>query len=378
MVRETTEELKTKIEKENGIISDQLKQKTLASYDIRDHVFQTVARDVCLKEESVKRVCFMHDVGIYHSTDNVLIRIAIGKKWAGKGAEGGYDYDYDASLISSIIMRDILFLDGTETTEEEKKGKIEHAHGYEYVISCEEGGKCITYRGDTMNSWSRTLDEYLRCFGGGDDGYFPSLEINARNKGKWRITEEDPARNWVDLLSIPTNYGKALPDYITDFMNVVYTIGNFIPLSPNFNTGRNRACQDYWDLTLLAIYNYYHGETNTNNWETLLGKSEDWLGNPAKENWDIFVRKNYLQPFVKGGGTKFSYESKAEEKVKEGYGPPKELWEGHFNFKAKNYRVPSTEEQFRSFFTNAAACINDRGKEIEKGLNKLYYNKEDA
>lgn len=375
MVRETTEELKTKIEEEERFILGRLKDGILPSFDMRDHVFQTVARDVCLKEESVKRVCFMHDVGIYHSTDNVLIRIAIGKKWGKEGKEGGYDYDYDDSLMSSIIMRNIMLSGGDIS--------LLPSAWCEYKISYKD----IKYRGDTMNSWSTTLNEYLRCFGGGDDGYFPSLEINkeGKNKGKWRITEEDPARDWVDFLSIPANYGKALPPYITEFLRVVYTIGNFIPVPKaptNFNTGRNNACQDYWDLTLLAIYNYYHGESNTDKWESLLKKSKDWLGESTAENaaknWDAFVRKNYLQDFVNAkDGT-----DGAEVPDGGHFGKPKELWTGHFEGHFKGNNLPSTEEEFRSFFTNAAAWIMARGTRmmiaLEEKMAEQKNSREDA
>lgn len=399
MVRETKKELEKKIEKERDIISEQLKQKTLNAYDIGRHVFDTVEADVKQEKESDKRSCFMKACERYRSTDNVLIRTAIGKKWAAKDNKKkeiyGYDYDHDDSLMSSIVMRDIILRDGT----------IKCYHGYEYIISCEEGGKCITYRGDTMNSWSTTLDEYLRRFGGGDDGYFPSLEINkkGKNKGKWRITEEDPARDWVDFLSIPANYKKALPDYITDFMNVVYTIGNFIPLPCGCNGPRgNGPTKDYWDLTLYQIYQWYRNNDmlhrdskklplhNNADLVALFGSEKpnfsNWL--ISFGSWDNFVNKTYMQPFVKGGGTKFSYESKAEEKAKEGYGEPKGLWKEHFeqwkkHLEDSNYSVyPPTEEEFRSFFTNATACIKDRGKlmmiALEEKMAEQKNSREDA
>lgn len=356
---EETPKVKREIDQEWTVIEEQLKHKALVTFDIRNHIFQTVVKDVSVKEESDKRSRFINDVGLYHTTDNVLIRTAIGKKWA---YQDKYDYDYDDSLISSIIMREVIF--AAEKENGEKKVKIKHTHGYEYMISCEEGGKCVIYRGDTMNSWSTTLDEYIRCFGGGDDGYFPSLKIkeDGKNKSKWCIAEEDPAKNWIDFLSIPANYKKALPSYITDFLDVVYTIGNFIPVLKssecNFNTKRNLVCKDYWDLTLLAIYNYYHAKSNTDKWKTLLGKCRDWLGEQSAENWNAFVEKNFLQDFVNSnpGG---------------GYGCPKELWAGHFNNVNGDGR-PSKEEEFRSFFTNASDWIIARGTRIMIALDEIH------
>lgn len=153
MGRETREELEKKIEEERGIISEQLKHKTLAAFDMRDHVFRTVTNAVMPGRSLDKYFRFMHDVGVYHTTDNVLIRTAIGKKWASRN---GYDYDYDASLMSSIIMRDII-LSG-EYSKPLPKIEIEllPEASCEYKI-CYKGIEC---RGDTMNSWWTTLKNF--------------------------------------------------------------------------------------------------------------------------------------------------------------------------------------------------------------------------
>lgn len=379
MAKETQEELEEKIK-------NQLKQETLASYDVRNHVFQAVKEDVILRRESNKQTRFRYDYGIYQKTKNVLIRTAIGKKWAPLdhyddhyGYHVGYNYDYDASLISSIIMRDIILPGGGF--------ELLPNAWCEYKICCKEGETCIEYRGDTMNSWSTTLNRYLRRFGGEDDPSLSDLESELQSELK---------------LDIDPLYKKIMPPDITEFLRVVYTIGNFIPWPCGCNGPRGIGpTKDYWDLTLYQIYQWYRKNDmlhrdrkklplhNNANLVALFGSQmpnfSNWL--ISFGSWDNFVNKTYMQPFVNGGGTKFSYESKAEEKRKEGYGAPKELWEGHFkqwekHLEDSDYGVyPSTEEEeeeFHSFFTNAAACIKARGEKIEKGLNKLYYNKEDA
>lgn len=41
-----------------------------------------------------------------------------------------------------------------------------------------------------------------------------------------------------------------LPEYITNFMTIVYTIGNFFPLPWALNQPRSKSVKDYWDLAL--------------------------------------------------------------------------------------------------------------------------------
>ena len=346
MDRETREELEKKIEEEkSGIISEQLKQKTLAAFDMRDYVFRTVTNAVMPGRSPDKYFRFMHDVGIYHTTDNVLIRTAIGKKWAKK-----YNYDYDASLMSSIIMYEIIL----------PEGSIEPLSEDEYKI-CYKG---IEYRGDTMNSWWITLKKFLQVFGG---DYFQTAELNEK------IEYCEIA---MDFLSNPANYRKTLPSYITHFLNAVYTIGNFIPVPIAFNSPRGRGgSKDYWDLALMSIFNYYHNDhKNSGDGEISLywllqnnqkytDECEQWLNifGKGEDGWRHFVEKNFLQDFV-------------NQNPDGGYGPPKALWDGH----SKDHVLPSEEEEFRSFFTNASAWIMARGTRMMIALDKQMTEKENS
>lgn len=173
-------------------------------FDVRDYEFRRIAmehRGECKELDD--------DWGVYEAAEDIIARTKIGKKWA---SQEKLDFDYDASLFSTYIYWKTMFFD-------EEICPIKHSHGYEYVL--ESGDVC--YRGDTMNSWQRTLNKF----------------------GK-----EEP---W--------------PAYIIEFMKVVYTIGNFIPIpqTPSFGNARNRLVGDYWDLTLLAIYCHYGLEDGENS-----------------------------------------------------------------------------------------------------------------
>ena len=171
---------------------------------------------------------------------------------------------------------------------------------------------------------------------------FSDEYLDEKNKNDYSYT----------FLSKPSIYKKgcSLPPYLTDFMEVVYTIGNFLPVPERFNKERSAPTKDYWDLTLLSIYEYYRG----NGAETKLAElfKEDairrWLD--SFDGWDDFVIRNFQGPFVNKCGCHF--------------GCPRELWDGHFT----GALLPETPEQFEQFFVNAKARILARGKLMADAL----------
>lgn len=349
-----------KVEEEIGEIikgKNEAAIKILQEFDVRRKVMSEVCVDCCkepLKEEvkkkrKITREKFVKDYcgKIDSKNINIVTKIALGKKWA-----DCFDYDYDASDWSTYIYCRTVFKDKKTTIYKQSESN------YCRVICIDKHW----FRGDTMNSWYTTLIEFFRLFGGGEDGYLNNLEINEGpgiNHGKWRIRENAPEKNWIEFLC-NENYKKILPIYIIKFMEVVYTIGNFIPVSiepENFNTGRSGSTSDYWDLTLFQIYEYYkYGPEKSKPW---LQKHADWLDNfkdGKHDAWDNFVEKNYMQPFVN--------KIKNVEGAK--YGMPYELWDGHFN----GSNMPKKEWQFEQFFVNAKIRILERGELIADALVK--------
>ncbi len=88
-------------------------------------------------------------------------------------------------------------------------------HEYKFTFAGEN-----YYRGDTMNSWLTTLNAFF-------------------NK-----------RGYQYLLVPGFFEAHLLPEYITNFMTIVYTIGNFFPLPWALNQPRSKSVKDYWDLAL--------------------------------------------------------------------------------------------------------------------------------
>ena len=166
---------------------------------------------------------------------------------------------------------------------------------------------------------------------------------------------------------------ETLATCIVDFMQVVYTIGNFIPAPSAFQKRGSCPSRDYWDLALAAIYHYYQSpdkivcEDTDCTFIRPKPYSVRWLLDGIKnaenckpwlncfESWDNFVEENFMQPFLKNS-----------EKVNGHYGPPDELWEGHFDCGG----IPQREEEFQQFFTNATQRILARGEMIAKKVKE--------
>ena len=282
------------------LIKEQSDKGTLAQFDVRDYEFRRVMKDK-------NRADIVKD---YDSAPDIVAKTAVGKTWA---PEDKYDYDYDASLFSNQIYRATMF----------PNGNIKHNRGYEYKIL----SNGVVYKGDTMCSWSRTVNKCLNRFGDG------TLD----------------------------NIGETLSACLTGFMQVVYTIGNFVPVpflpkQYSFNFWRNTLVNDYWDLSLYAIYRFYTGHQeyylDWPKWGKMFQyeENEHWLEQygMGQVGWDNFVEQNFMQPFtVTENGS---------------YGPPVPLWDDHF-FKGG---LPQNEEEFKQFFTNATERILARGEMIAK------------
>lgn len=192
----------------------------------------------------------------------------------------------------------------------------------------------LKYRGDTMNSYAKTVHEYLKL--------------------KRIVTGKASERKVFAALK----EGKLNSEMAAEtFIRLNHTIGNLIPVpykeGAGFNSPRgfnNSKINDYWDLTLWYIYLWY--EYQNDEYLSVIVKSTEnvklcktWL--ESFKTWNCFVEYNYLQDFVKDG-------------------KPKELWEGHLY---GNIAVLPTElTQCEEFFKNASMWILARGERIAEAI----------
>jgi hypothetical protein len=248
---------------------------------------------------------------------------------------------------------------------------------YEICSDNEDGYK---YRGDTMNSYSTTMNEFLRLYG--DNSTNPTVLIineGKRNKGKFMTNYSE----WEEcVLDNYPHFESRLSKPTEAFIRLNHTLGNFIPVpfrqeNEEFNRPRGTGkTKDYWDLALLKIYNWYDAinkekpEEADKYLKELMTSPEniklckEWLEgfttDDGKPSWDIFVVSNYMQDFVNDGDAEGHFSM------------PKELWAGHF----ENNDLPKRNEDFNQFFTNASEWIEARGERIAISVKKNLGNDE--
>lgn len=209
---------------------------------------------------------------------------------------------------------------------------------------------------DTMNSAQTTLNELIR--------YAIETPEEKKYRGRRRISTGYCLFLYSSapeefLLRI-NEYAKKNNSHIYDFFSCIHSIGNFIPCPIGCNQPRgynNHKIEDYWDLTLYLIYQWYHDKDDEHLEVIVKDKFErfkEWLETFKDESnhpsWDIFVESNFLQDYTE-------WDTKP-------YGRPKEYWDGHFSGPV----LPTTIEQIEAFFSHAAECIRARGVRMVAAL----------
>ena len=266
------------------------------------------------------------------------------------------DYDADASIEANVIY-DRTFgsiinrLDKKSIrTEQDLLGRY-NRYGLKYELGDPDSSGGLSFRGDTMNSVATTNRAY----------YWSHKELHNDKK--------------MD--------GFPWPNETLKLMDLYHTPGNFmiLPFREGFSINCARgtgSTHDYFDLYLLAIYNFYLkqnerdpynditlGSVLKNDKELVLFMTDYLL--PFMEDdkdmtdnvlpgWQSFIEKNLFRDFV--GQNEYGY-----------FDRPKELWEGHFNDPPETNGKPATEEQFMQFYTNAADSIRKRSGRIYDRLH---------
>lgn len=302
-----------------------LNAKQLATYDIK----------LDLKDEATGKSIY----DIENPYERVL-------KYREDFSKLGMNFEADAALRSMVLFTELFPYVNYDGRAIELQRYDEEGDPYKYNkarLKFQIGNindHEFVYRGDVMNSYAGTINAYRRMF------------------------------------------GDELPEEAMELLKLVHTIGNFAPVpfarnDEEFNRPRgynNPKINDYWDLTLLAIYNWFlkkNGKTpiyeldlmDVVKTEAGVRMCEKWLSSFKDENgnysWDEFVKQNYMESFVE-----FENELPWEECLGS-YGMPKELWNGHFET-FENIPRPETKEQFLQFFDNAKKWIEHRGYKMAK------------
>lgn len=254
------------------------------------------------------------------------------------------EVDCDVSELAVNIYRNAWHYIGNQGYKVRKQSNRTE----KYELAIENGNRTVAFiRGDTMNSFFTPLKSYLYL-----------NKVSSECVKPERLLEE---------------YNQISAKIDTDlklFARLTHTVGNFLPVPVVFNLGRVEETSDYWDLTLLGIYNYYSqskrnielsiilSEVKERKTEKIIFSYEvieryciDWLS--YFETWNEFVKANYLQDFVSGN-----------EEI--GFGKPIMFWDKH-SFEKKD---PACKEDISQYLRKVNFMILERGRRILKTLNK--------
>lgn len=283
---------------------------------------------------------------------------------------GGKGVDCDVAL-RTVVLYALAYglLEEGWTIEEQSDGT-----GYYQLRSQTQPAWVL--RGDTMNSYQTTIHEFIRNSPQMDEMKKRGIFYKDPSKPKG-----NPLSNWEAAFLQQYEYCKTLlPSFAFVFIRQIDTLGNFIPvpfISENegaFNSPRGcSSSKDYWDLALVCLYNYYAEKAGyphiTNNGQKIYtlewllrteknaGLCKDWLDRFG--SWNHFVERHFLQDFVWS--------------VETGWGAPKELWAGHFDF--VNDAKPKNLQEFHGFFFHAASWIPARGVRIATAAKDYLHDK---
>lgn len=278
----------------------------------------------------------------------------------------GVGVDCDAALRSTVIYQ-LVF--GYGDAKEDAMEIVPYKGCYRLE------GDGLILRGDTMNSYATTVHEYFHRVFGADQDLLKKLKsehiIEKQEKGRLYTdsqyiemisTDKNDGRHWerAILHRYDDFFAKRCFPAADEFFRLYHTVGNFLPAPPAFQDrgSMQLPSHDYWDLALMCIYNYFCKVNDpkykkyTLEWlikkEEAVSSCRAWLDSfgSGQGGWDCFVERNFLQDFVNRDG--------------EPYGPPKELWKGHF----ANGTMPRKAADFEQFFTNTSAWIAERGERI--------------
>lgn len=204
----------------------------------------------------------------------------------------------------------------------------------EFLEDCMDGSGNLKI--DTLNSAFHPLTVLLK------------LE-NTEVSGRW-------SNRKVLRLYITGKFREIVTQYraVEEFLKVCYTIGNFMPVPVGSNGPRGCGkTDDYWDLALDCMYNWYLNENIAERKKSLehllngkiavANQYGVWLDKfgRGQEGWNRFVEVSFMQPFVD-----------------EISGKPKKLCEKHVEQLSEN------KDKFMCFFVNATERILARGELI--------------
>ncbi|MBG9817839.1 hypothetical protein [Bacillus safensis] len=214
-------------------------------------------------------------------------------------------------------LKEIGMCNSTGKTGKKADCDKEPSSIYDVVWSTDE-----VIRGETMNSFITTFNHSILKSSNSVEE-FEKIGI---------LTDKSITKQYAKLISNDFNKFNLIDDRIEEFKKfatATHCIGNFTVLPHWMNSGRYLFSQDYWDVTLYSLFEFFQP-----------------LG-----CWKQFVERYFLQ----------SYVNNDEEWT------VSEFWEGHFESIGNyNQLKPQNEQELSEYLHKVNLRIEERGKWIIK------------
>lgn len=166
---------------------------------------------------------------------------------------------------------------------------------------------------DTMNSMWTTYKQALELF---DKKAWTSRKAEEIMKEMVKPYSENTPLSLREEYVFHTDESaddleKKVGEQLEILAHLTHALGNFIPCASPFNGGRYNATNDYWDITLMYIRDWYlnrqlfllKSDLPSNGFNAgILGECRDWLNSfgVGKEGWNSFVNDNFLKAYTDG------------------------------------------------------------------------------
>jgi len=229
-----------------------------------------------------------------------------------------------------------------------------------FHVTPKKNEKLLGWSGDTMNSFCTPFNYIFKEFCNKPEDYKYMYE----NNKYWVDWEKiNDCKDWKKEID------EELYSELEKFAKLCSTIGNFMPVPKgprgrNFNSMRKAATNDFWDLTLLCIKNYYCSPVKyTKLCETLhtverIGK---WLNRFS--GWDNFIEINHLQDYV---------DKNNNWRVIDLFDDIAKKTPLRFEDRVGKNLFPTKEKQIPQYFKNVNYLIKKRGERIVAEMHDRY------
>ena len=262
-------------------------------FDFKDTILEECLRNNSIYKDQIEKIGNM-----ILEEKNPILKL---KKWKhNRSFDIGTNkkvigHDCDSTYLALEIMNQCFF-EGKGTVKEHYTTENENTErkrtDFRYELVIQKDGKEYCFMGDTMNSF-QTITNYV---------------VN-------KFVEHSKILKGENSIEAIEKLPEELKEKLKKYASLSHTIGNFVLVpSESFNKARYTPTQDFWDLTLKCIREFYLEKENFEQGKEIHTplcstfncdkRNKNWLesykkeGNTGYENWYSFIKSNYMEDYI--------------------------------------------------------------------------------